>query len=171
MAPERLLKCATIRQRICFRWVCCCTSSPPGCGRSARVKPCAACGGGCGADPIRGKLRPDYLPGCRKSCCAVWRSIRLALPTASQLAFELAHPTRSNDRAAERLTASISSVWRRRFNGNLTQGAAKPMWRAARFGAIVASRSTYRRDRANQRGAGVSPPNESWRRCFGGLAA
>jgi nucleotide-binding universal stress UspA family protein len=52
----------------------------------------------------------------------VWR-----YPTASQLAFELAHPDEIKLTArAERLNRDpISTVWRRRFNGNLTQPRGK----------------------------------------------
>ena len=47
------LACGTIRAATFFRWACFCTSSPPACGRSARARPGAACGGGCGAIRIR----------------------------------------------------------------------------------------------------------------------
>ena len=52
----------------------------------------------------------------------VWRH-----PTASQLAFDLAHPDQVRLTArSERLNRDpISTVWRRRFNGNLTQPKAK----------------------------------------------
>jgi eukaryotic-like serine/threonine-protein kinase len=52
----------------------------------------------------------------------VWR-----YPTASQLAFELAHPDQIKlTGRAERLNRDpISTVWRRRFNGNLTQQRGK----------------------------------------------
>ncbi len=52
----------------------------------------------------------------------VWR-----YPTASQLAFELAHPDQIKLTArSERLNRDpISTVWRRRFNGNLTQPRGK----------------------------------------------
>src|SRR5215212_4062930 len=74
------------------------------------------------------KLRPDYplwLQEVVLRCLEiepVWR-----YPTASQLAFELAHPDQIKlTGRAERLNRDpISSVWRRRFNGNLTQPRAK----------------------------------------------
>jgi len=74
------------------------------------------------------KLRPDYplwLQEVVLRCLEiepVWR-----YPTASQLAFELAHPDQIKLTArAERLDRDpISTVWRRRFNGNLAQPRAK----------------------------------------------
>jgi len=74
------------------------------------------------------KLRPDYPPWLQEvvlRCLEiepVWR-----YPTASQLAFELAHPDEIKLTArAERLNRDpISTVWRRRFNGNLTQPRGK----------------------------------------------
>jgi eukaryotic-like serine/threonine-protein kinase len=68
------------------------------------------------------KLRPDYPPWLQEvvlRCLEiepVWR-----YPTASQLAFELAHPDQIRLTArAERLGRDpISTVWRRRFNGNV----------------------------------------------------
>jgi eukaryotic-like serine/threonine-protein kinase len=67
------------------------------------------------------KLRPDYPPWLQEvvlRCLEiepVWR-----YPTASQLAFELAHPDQIKLTArSERLERDpISTVWRRRFNGN-----------------------------------------------------
>jgi serine/threonine protein kinase len=67
------------------------------------------------------KLRPDYPPWLQEvvlRCLEiepVWR-----YPTASQLAFELAHPDQIKLTArSERLDRDpISTVWRRRFNGN-----------------------------------------------------
>jgi serine/threonine protein kinase len=77
MAPECLLGCATIRAAICFRSACCFISSAPACGRSARARRCAACGGGCGAIRIRrAGCDPIIRHGCRKSCCAASRSSR-----------------------------------------------------------------------------------------------
>ncbi len=69
------------------------------------------------------KLRPDYPPWLQEvvlRCLEiepVWR-----YPTASQLAFELAHPDQIKLTArSERLNRDpISTVWRRRFNGNVT---------------------------------------------------
>jgi serine/threonine protein kinase len=77
--------------------------------------------------PLR-KLRPHYPPWLQEvvlRCLEiepVWR-----YPTASQLAFELAHPDEIKLTArAERLNRDpISTVWRRRFNGNLTQPRGK----------------------------------------------
>jgi serine/threonine protein kinase len=74
------------------------------------------------------KLRPDYPPWLQEivlRCLEiepVWR-----YPTASQLAFELAHPEQIKLTArSERLRRDpISTVWRRRFNGNLTQPRGK----------------------------------------------
>src|SRR5450759_1531836 len=74
------------------------------------------------------KLRPDYPPWLQEvvlRCLEiepVWR-----YPTASQLAFELAHPDQIKLAArAERLSRDpISTVWRRRFNGNLTHPRGK----------------------------------------------
>ena len=74
------------------------------------------------------KLRPDYPPWLQEvvlRCLEiepVWR-----YPTASQLAFELAHPDQIKLTArSERLKRDpISTVWRRRFNGGLTQPRAK----------------------------------------------
>lgn len=73
-------------------------------------------------------LRPDYPPWLQEivlHCLEiepVWRP-----PTASQLAFELAHPDQVKLTArSERLTRDpISTVLRRRFNGNLTQRRPK----------------------------------------------
>jgi serine/threonine protein kinase len=67
------------------------------------------------------KLRPDYPPWLQEvvlRCLEiepVWR-----YPTASQLAFELAHPDqiKLTARSERRDRDPISTVWRRRFNGN-----------------------------------------------------
>jgi eukaryotic-like serine/threonine-protein kinase len=75
------------------------------------------------------QLRGDYPPWLQEvvlRCLEiepVWR-----YPTASQLAFDLAHPDEIKLTArAERLSRDpLSTVWRRRFNGNLTQPRAKP---------------------------------------------
>jgi len=74
------------------------------------------------------KLKPDYPPWLQEivlRCLEiepVWRH-----PAASQLAFELAHPNQVKLTArSERLNRDpISTVWRRRFNGNLAQPKAK----------------------------------------------
>jgi eukaryotic-like serine/threonine-protein kinase len=74
------------------------------------------------------KLKPDYPPWLQEivlRCLEiepVWRH-----PAASQLAFDLAHPDQLKLTArSERLNRDpISTVWRRRFNGNLTQPKAK----------------------------------------------
>jgi nucleotide-binding universal stress UspA family protein len=74
------------------------------------------------------KLRADYPPWLQEvvlRCLEiepVWR-----YPTASQLAFELAHPDQIKLTArSERLKRDpIGTVWRRRFNGGLTQPKAK----------------------------------------------
>jgi eukaryotic-like serine/threonine-protein kinase len=74
------------------------------------------------------KLRPDYPPWLQEivlRCLEiepVWRH-----PAASQLAFDLAHPGQIKLTArSERANRDpISTVWRRRFNGNLTQPKAK----------------------------------------------
>jgi nucleotide-binding universal stress UspA family protein len=74
------------------------------------------------------QLKPDYPPWLQEivlRCLEiepVWRH-----PTASQLAFDLAHPDQIKLTArAERLKRDpISTVWRRRFNGNLTQPQGK----------------------------------------------
>jgi serine/threonine protein kinase len=74
------------------------------------------------------KLKPDYPPWLQEivlRCLEiepVWR-----YPTASQLAFELAHPDQIKlTTRSERLRRDpISTVWRRRFNGNLTQPRGK----------------------------------------------
>jgi serine/threonine protein kinase len=74
------------------------------------------------------QLKPDYPPWlqeivlrCRE-IDPVWR-----YPTASQLAFELAHPDQIKLTArAERLKRDpLSTVWRRRFNGNLIEPRGK----------------------------------------------
>jgi nucleotide-binding universal stress UspA family protein len=69
------------------------------------------------------QLKPDYPPWLQEvvlRCLEiepVWR-----YPTASQLAFELAHPDQIKLTArSERLRRDpLSTVWRRRFNGGLT---------------------------------------------------
>jgi eukaryotic-like serine/threonine-protein kinase len=74
------------------------------------------------------KLRPDYPPWLQEivlRCLEiepVWRH-----PTASQLAFELAHPEQVKLTArSERLRRDpLSTVWRRRFNRGLTQQRPK----------------------------------------------
>jgi serine/threonine protein kinase len=74
------------------------------------------------------KLRPDYPPWLQEivlRCLEiepVWRH-----PTASQLAFELAHPEQVKLTArSERLQRDpLSTVWRRRFNRGLTQQRPK----------------------------------------------
>ena len=74
------------------------------------------------------KLKADYPPWLQEvvlRCLEiepVWR-----YPTASQLAFELAHPDQIKLTArSERLQRDpISTVWRRRFNGGLTHPKAK----------------------------------------------
>jgi nucleotide-binding universal stress UspA family protein len=74
------------------------------------------------------KLRPDYPPWLQEivlRCLEidpVWR-----YPTASQLAFELAHPDQIKLTArSERCKRDpLSTVWRRRFNRGLTQPRAK----------------------------------------------
>lgn len=88
------------------------------------------------------KLRADYPPWLQEvvlRCLEiepVWR-----YPTASQLAFELAHPDqiKLTARAERRDRDSLSTVWRRRFNGNLTRppGKAAVATQLA-FGPIVA---------------------------------
>ena len=74
------------------------------------------------------KLKADYPPWLQEvvlRCLEiepVWR-----YPTASQLAFELAHPDQIKLTArAERLQRDpLSTVWRRRFNGNVSQSRGK----------------------------------------------
>ena len=74
------------------------------------------------------KLRADYPPWLQEivlRCLEidpVWR-----YPTASQLAFELAHPDQIKLTArSERLKRDpLSTVWRRRFNGNVIQPRGK----------------------------------------------
>ena len=74
------------------------------------------------------RLKPDYPPWLQEivlRCLEiepVWR-----YPTAAQLAFELAHPEQIKLTArSERLKRDpLSTVWRRRFNGNVTQSGAK----------------------------------------------
>ena len=74
------------------------------------------------------KLRPDYPPWLQEivlRCLEiepVWRH-----PTASQLAFDLAHPEQVKLTArSERLKRDpLGTVWRRRFNGGMTQSRAK----------------------------------------------
>ncbi len=75
------------------------------------------------------QLRADYPPWLQEvvlRCLEiepVWR-----YPTASQLSFELAHPDQIKLTArAERLKRDpLTTVWRRRFNGNLTQPQGMP---------------------------------------------
>jgi nucleotide-binding universal stress UspA family protein len=75
------------------------------------------------------QLRADYPPWLQEivlRCLEidpVWR-----YPTASQLAFELAHPDQIKLTArAERLKRDpLSTVWRRRFNGNPIEQRSKP---------------------------------------------
>src|SRR5260221_2500152 len=77
--------------------------------------------------PLR-QLNPDYPPWLQEivlRCLEiepVWRH-----PTASQLAFDLAHPDQVKLTARpERVSRDpISTVWRRRFNGNLTRPQGK----------------------------------------------
>jgi serine/threonine protein kinase len=77
MAPERLLGVRDDPRSDLFSLACCCTSSPPASGRSARRKPCAVCDSGCGAIRIlRASSGRTIRRGCRKSCCGAWRSIR-----------------------------------------------------------------------------------------------
>src|SRR5437762_1340399 len=74
------------------------------------------------------KLRPDYPPWLQEvvlRCLEiepVWRH-----PTASQLAFELAHPeqVKLTARSEREKRDPISTVWRRRFNRGLTQPKPK----------------------------------------------
>ena len=74
------------------------------------------------------KLKADYPPWLQEvvlRCLEiepVWR-----YPTASQLAFELAHPDQIKLTArSERLQRDpLSTVWRRRFNGNVSQSRGK----------------------------------------------
>jgi serine/threonine protein kinase len=74
------------------------------------------------------QLRPDYPPWLQEivlRCLEiepVWRH-----PTASQLAFDLAHPDQVRLTArSERLKRDpLATVWRRRFNGGMTQSKPK----------------------------------------------
>jgi nucleotide-binding universal stress UspA family protein len=74
------------------------------------------------------KLKADYPPWLQEivlrclEIAPVWR-----YPTAAQLAFELAHPDQIKLTArAERLDRDpLSTVWRRRFNGNVSQPRGK----------------------------------------------
>jgi serine/threonine protein kinase len=74
------------------------------------------------------QLRPDYPPWLQEivlRCLEiepVWRH-----PTASQLAFDLAHPDQVRLTArSERLKRDpLATVWRRRFNGGMTQPKPK----------------------------------------------
>lgn len=74
------------------------------------------------------QLRPDYPPWLQEivlRCLEidpVWR-----YPTAAQLAFDLAHPDQVKLTArSERLKRDpLSTVWRRRFNGGMTQPKPK----------------------------------------------
>ena len=74
------------------------------------------------------QLKPDYPPWLQEivlRCLEiepVWRH-----PTASQLAFDLAHPDQVKLTArSERLKRDpLSTVWRRRFNGGITQQRPK----------------------------------------------
>jgi len=74
------------------------------------------------------KLRADYPPWLQEivlRCLEiepVWRH-----PTASQLAFDLAHPDQVKlTGRSERVSRDpISTVWRRRFNGNVTRPQGK----------------------------------------------
>ncbi len=121
--------CATIRAAICFRSACCLYFFTTG------VRPFGE------SETLRGmrrrlwrdpypprKLKADYPPWLQEivlRCLEiepVWR-----YPTASQLAFDLAHPDQVKLTArSERLNRDpISTVWRRRFNGNLTQPRGK----------------------------------------------
>ena len=86
------------------------------------------------------KIRADYPPWLQEvvlRCLEIepaWR-----YPTASQLAFELAHPDQIKlTGRAERVNRDpISTVWRRRFNGNVTRPRSqircrRANWRRAR---------------------------------------
>jgi hypothetical protein len=123
MAPERLLGVRDDPRSDLFHWACCCISSPPACGRSARAKRCAACAPAVARSHPPRKLKADYPPWLQEivlRCLEiepVWRH-----PTASQLAFELAHPEQVKLTArSERLRRDpLSTVWRRRFNRGLT---------------------------------------------------
>src|ERR1700712_5141343 len=74
------------------------------------------------------KLRPDYPPWLQEivlRCLEiepVWRH-----PTASQLAFDLAHPdqVKLTARSERQKRDPLPTVWRRRFNGNVTQQRPK----------------------------------------------
>src|SRR5215469_6640371 len=74
------------------------------------------------------KLRPDYPPWLQE---VVLRCLEIEpmhrYPTASQLAFDLAHPDQVKLTArAERIKHDpVSTVWRRRFNRGLTQPKPK----------------------------------------------
>src|SRR5579872_6534491 len=74
------------------------------------------------------KLRPDYPPWLQEIVlrCLEVEPVRRH-PTASQLAFELAHPDQIKLTArAERLKRDpLTTVWRRRFNGNVALPRAK----------------------------------------------
>jgi eukaryotic-like serine/threonine-protein kinase len=74
------------------------------------------------------RLRPDYPPWLQEivlRCLEIHPSWRY--PTASQLAFDLAHPeqVRLTGRSERLKRDPISTVWRRRFNRELTQARAK----------------------------------------------
>src|SRR4051794_22341387 len=121
--PSACWGCATIRGAIYFHWACCCIFLRPLFGRSERPKLCAGCGGGCGAIRTRREnSRADYPPWLQEvvlRCLEIepaWR-----YPTASQLGFELAHPdqVKLTVRAERESRDPITTVWRRRFNGNL----------------------------------------------------
>ena len=116
------------------------------------------------------KLEADYPPWLQEivlRCLEidpVWR-----YPTASQLAFDLAHPDQVKlTGRAERLERDpISTVWRRRFNGNLRPSSA-----ANRSGGATGG-GPDRDDRARrlggvariERGAAHYRRTRSWRRC------
>src|SRR6195256_456495 len=82
-----------------------------------------------GRDPYPPRqLRPDYPPWLQEivlRCLEidpVWRH-----PTASQLAFDLAHPdqVKLTARSERSRRDPIATVWRRRFNGGMTQPKPK----------------------------------------------
>jgi non-specific serine/threonine protein kinase/protein-serine/threonine kinase len=77
MSPEQLRGIRNDPRSDRSLWACCSISSRPAYARLAKARPCAECGGGCGAIRFRrASCGPTIRSGCRKSCCGASRSSR-----------------------------------------------------------------------------------------------